>query len=271
MDRFGKICRGIKEVRIQGARNVARAALHAYGINPTAKSKKILLGLRPTEPMLARVLYLADKIPMQKILRHFDEAQGKINSFAMKILKNKMLILTHCHSTNVSNSLIYAKKHGRNFSVYNTETRPLFQGRRTARELSKAGIKVTMIEDSAAGDALEKGGRIEKADVFVIGADALLSNGDVINKIGSNMFAEIAHNNHVPVYVIADAWKFSAGNVKIEERNYNEIWKHAPRHVKIRNPAFEKVKAKYITAIVSDLGILKPGQFVKAAKKEGMK
>jgi translation initiation factor 2B subunit (eIF-2B alpha/beta/delta family) len=124
-----------------------------------------------------------------------------------------------------------------------------------------------MILDNAVGDALEKGGSIKKADMMVIGADALLKNGDIINKIGSNMFAEIAYDNKVPVYVIADSWKFSKRDVKIEEREYKEIWKHAPKNVRIKNPAFEKVQSKYITAIVSELGILKPKAFVKKVKK----
>lgn len=89
--------------------------------------------------------------------------------------------------------------------------------------------------------------------MLIIGADALLKNGDIINKIGSNMFSEIAYDNKVPVYVFADSWKFSRRKVKIEERQYAEIWKNAPKHIRIKNPAFETVNSKYITAIVSEL------------------
>ena len=264
---FEEICRQIKEVKIQGARNVAKAALIAYSLRHTKSAKKRLLSLRPTEPMLVNVLYKADKLPKEDILKHFDESQDKINKFALKIIKNNSVILTHCHSTNVINALVYAKKKGKKFSVYNTETRPLFQGHKTAKDLAKAGIKVTMIADDAVGDALEKGGTIKQVDAFIIGADALLKNGDVINKIGSNMFAEIAYDNKVPVYVIADSWKFSKRDVKIEQREHKEIWKNAPKHVKIQNPAFETVKSKYIKAIVSELVILKPRQFVRLKKR----
>jgi ribose 1,5-bisphosphate isomerase len=260
---FNAICKAIKEVKIQGARNIAKAALAAYFLSPTSKAKKKLISLRPTEPMLVNVLGLADKMPKQKILKHFDDAQDKINKFALKIIKNNSRILTHCHSTNAVNALIYAKKKGKKFEVFNTETRPLFQGHKTAKELSKAKIKVTMIADNAVGSIIDK----EKISAFIMGADALLKNGDVINKIGSNMFAEIAHDNKVPVYVIADSWKFSKRSVKIEERAHKEIWKNAPQKIKIENPAFETVKAKYITAIISELGILKPKAFVKKRMK----
>lgn len=267
MNEFDKICIQIKEVKIQGARNIAKAALKAYYLNKTKKAKKKLLGLRPTEPMLVNVLNIADRIPKEKILKHFDDAQSKINKFVFKIIKNNSRILTHCHSTNVVNSLIYAKKHGKKFEVFNTETRPLFQGRKTAKELSKAKIKITMITDNAVGDALERRGSLKKVNVLLLGADGLLKSGNVINKIGSNMFAEIANNNQVAVYIIADSWKFSKRNIKIEERQHQEIWKHAPKHVKIKNPAFEIVNAKYITAIISELGILKPKKFIKIVKK----
>jgi translation initiation factor 2B subunit (eIF-2B alpha/beta/delta family) len=135
----------------------------------------------------------------------------------------------------------------------------LFQGRKTYKELSKAGIRVTMILDNAVGSVIAN----EKISVFIIGADALLKNGDIINKIGSNMFAEIAHSHKIPVYVVADSWKFSKRPVKIEERAHQEVWKNAPKNIRINNPAFEKVDSKYITAIVSELGILKPREFAK--------
>lgn len=263
---FNAICKAIKEVKIQGARNIAKAALAAYYLNHTKQAKKKLIGLRPTEPMLVNVLNLADKMPKQKILKHFDDAQDKINKFALKIIKNNSKILTHCHSTNAVNALIYAKKKGKKFEIFNTETRPLFQGHKTAKELSRAKIKVTMIADNAVGSIIDN----EKISALIMGADALLKNGDVINKIGSNMFAEIAHDNKVPVYVIADSWKFSKRGVKIEERAHKEIWKNAPKKIKIENPAFETVKAKYITAIISELGILKPKAFVRKAKKEAV-
>jgi translation initiation factor 2B subunit (eIF-2B alpha/beta/delta family) len=258
---FNAIAKAIKEVKIQGARNIAKAALLAYSMNPTKSAKVKLISLRPTEPMLVNVLDKADKLPKQEILKHFDDAQTKINKFVFRIIKNNSKIFTHCHSTNVVNALIYSKKHGKKFEVYNTETRPLLQGHKTAKELSKTGIKVTMVIDSAVGGLFENNSR--KINAMFIGADALLKNGDIINKIGSNMFSELAHNNKIPVYVIADSWKFSKRDVKIEERAHQEIWKNAPKYIRIKNPSFEKVNSKYITAIISELGILKPKNFIK--------
>jgi ribose 1,5-bisphosphate isomerase len=246
--RFNQISESIKRVKIQGARNIAKAALYAYSLIPTKASIKKLLSLRPTEPMLERVLNLIKKEPYQKILKHFDLSQAKINKSVLKLIKNNDVIFTHCHSTNVTNALIYAKNRGKRFQVYNTETRPLFQGRRTAKELGKAGIKVTMFVDSASAIAIEKENKKDKvyANKIFLGADALLNNG-IINKVGSGLISEIAHNNKVPVYIIADSWKYSNKKIPIENRNLNEIWNHAPKDVKIKNPAFELIKKEYIT------------------------
>jgi len=264
--RFKQICRNIKDVKIQGARNVARAALYAYSLFPAKRAKKKLFSLRPTEPMLINVLNKMDKVPYKKILEHFDNAQDKINKNTLKIIKKDSVIFTHCHSTNVIHALIYAKKKRKKFQVYNTETRPLFQGRRTTRELRKAGIKITTFIDAAAAIALEKKQKTRKTDFVLFGADAMLKSG-VINKIGSGMFSEIAKKHKIPVYVIADSWKYSPGNIKIEERSFQEIWKKAPKNIKIRNPAFEKIPRKNIKSIISELGILSYSQFLRKVKK----
>lgn len=259
---FNKIAKNIKDIKIQGARNIAKAALKAYSLIPTEASKKKLLSLRPTEPMLEHVLDLAAKIPYTEIQKHFYLAQNKINKIVFKIIKNNDVIFTHCHSTNVSNALIYAKKHGKKFQVYNTETRPLYQGRLTAGELSKAGIKVTMFIDSALEDAISGEGESKKVTKVFIGADALLKTG-IINKIGSELVSIIARDKKIPVYIIADSWKFTKKNMPIEQRKLKEIWNKAPNHIKIKNPAFEFVRKKYITRIVTEDGLMSYEKFVR--------
>lgn len=258
MDKFNEICKKIKEIKIQGAENIAIAALKAYYLKPTKGSVKKLVSLRPTEPALVNALKYAGKYSVKKALKHFEDSKIKIINLGIKKINSP--VFTHCHSSTVTQTLIKAKKQGKHFEVYNTETRPLFQGRKTSEELAKAGIKVTEVVDSAAEIMLKK------SKVMFIGADAVLKDGSVINKIGSGMLAEIANDHKVPVYILTDSWKFSNKPVKIEERNYKEVWKNAPKNIKIQNPTFEKIEAKYITAIISELGILKPKEFVRKIK-----
>ncbi|GIU68434.1 MAG: translation initiation factor IF-2B subunit delta [Candidatus Pacearchaeota archaeon] len=264
--KFNKIVNDIKQVKIQGARNIARAALLAYKLSPKKSSIQKLISARATEPMLKNVLKLAEKKPLKEILKHFDFAQKEINKSVFKIIKNGDIILTHCHSTNVVQSLIYSKKQGKKFEVYNTETRPLYQGRKTAIELRRVGIKVTMFVDSAIDIALSGSQKNKKANKVFLGADALIEKG-IINKVGSSMIAKLARLNKVPLYIIADSWKFTKEKVPIEYRALNEVWDKAPKEIKIKNPAFEFVNKKYIKAIISEKGILNYNNFVKKMKK----
>lgn len=262
--KFNRIVKNIKTIKIQGARNVAKAALKAYELLPTERSKKILLSSRPTEPMMQNVLELASSGGKKytEIIKHFDYAQKKINFAVFKIIKKNSVIFTHCHSTNVTSALIFAHKHGKKFEVYNTETRPLYQGRRTAKELKRAGIKITMFVDSALGIALGKKQGTKKVSVVLIGADALLKDG-IINKIGSGLVSRIAKEEKIPVYIVADSWKFTKEKLKIEQRNLNEIWDKAPKKIKLKNPAFEFVDKKYISGIVTEKGLMKYSEFLK--------
>jgi ribose 1,5-bisphosphate isomerase len=249
--KFNQIARDIKSLKIQGARNIAKAALEAYELFPTVEAKNKLLSTRPTEPMMQNVLDMAGKKPIKEIRAHFNNAQDIINKKVFKLIRSGDVIFTHCHSTNVINALIYAKKKGKKFEVYNTETRPRFQGRKTARELKTAGIKVTMFVDSALGIALSKEQGTKKANKVFLGADALTKKG-VVNKVGSEVIARIAKQEKIPVYVIADSWKFTKKKLPLENRKLNEIWDTAPKGIKIKNPAFEFVKKKYITKVVTE-------------------
>ena len=253
MDKFSRICKDIKDLKIQGAVNVARKGLEAYSLKPGKNSIRKLLSLRPTEPMLRNVLDYAERFSVEEAFKVIDKHLERILSYGKKFIKNKRRIFTHCHSSAVVNVLKLNKK----LTVFNTETRPLFQGRKTGEELSKAGINVVNLVDAA---ALEY---IKKSDAVVLGADAILNNGDVINKIGSGMYAEIAYLHKKPVYIITDSLKYSDRIVKIEYRISREIWDENLRNLKVENPAFSVIQSKYITRIVSDLGMLRVKEFLE--------
>ncbi len=261
--RFEKILKHIKEIKIQGAVNIAKAALEAYFLLPSKKTKNKILKTRPTEPMMQNVLGLAEQgIPLREIKLHFKTSQEEINKYANRLIKNNQTLFTHCHSTNVVKAIINAKEKGKKFEVYNTETRPLFQGRKTAKELKRAGIPVTMFVDSAMNVALSKELKTKKVSIIFLGADAVLKEG-VINKIGSEMLAILAKKHKIPFYIIADSWKFSNSKIPIENRKLNEVWDKAPKNIKIKNPAFEFVPKKYIKGIISEYGLLTYNQFLK--------
>src|SRR3989344_3495782 len=215
LKRFNRVLQDIKSVKIQGATNIAKSALGAYFLFPTEKSRKKLSSLRVTEPLLFNVLEKAKNHSKEKILQHLSSTQERINKKIFPLIKKGDKIFTHCHSTTVTNALVYAKKKRKIFQVVNTETRPLYQGRKTSREISRAGIKVTTYVDSGMHQA------------------------------------------------VAESWKFYPRSIRIEERDFREVWSSAPRKVKVRNPAFELIPKKYITKIISELGILGYDDFLR--------
>src|SRR3989339_1041 len=152
-----------------------------------------------------------------------------------------------------------AKVKQKKIIVYNTETRPLLQGRKTATELAKAHIPVHHYVDASMCNA------IKEADFILIGADAITSEG-VYNKIGSELLAILANHYHKPLYICASLYKYDAHKESIEERSPKEIWTTTEKNIFMHNPAFEKIHFKHIKGIICEQGILKPKEFLKKAK-----
>jgi len=288
---FKKIVNDIKSLKIQGAENVAKQGSRAIYVlvkhfnhkdpNELWKElklgKKILVESRPTEPGLRNSLNFLfhdlhhDNVDImkhdltkrfKKVQEHFKKSKQEIIKIGSRLIKNGMIVFTHCHSSTVTGILIEAKRQGKKFEVYNTETRPMFQGRITAKELASHGIKVTHFVDSAGRLALKK------ADLMLIGCDAITSTGKVINKIGSEMFAEIAKKYEIPVYVCTNSWKFDPHTIfgydtEIEKRYFKEVWPNKPKNVKILNYAFEKINPELVAGIISELGIYNCDTFIQ--------
>ena len=259
MGKFEEICKKIKSLEIQGAENIAKAGLVAYSLDPSKDSIKKLLSLRPTEPCLANALRYAEKYSTESAFNYLEEADAAIAKIGAKLVRG--IVYTHCHSSTVNKVLSESNK---KFKVNCTETRPMFQGRITAKELADLNVPVTLYVDSAMRLA------IKKANVAMIGADSITVDGEVINKIGSELAADTCGHFRVPLYIITNSWKLDlrslySKEVPIEQRPTSEVWDKKPKGIKIMNPAFEKIKASSIKAIVSELGILSPKEFVKKA------
>lgn len=286
----------IRSLKIQGAEAVSREAIKALKkvlhkskaktpeefISRVRNARRQLEETRPTEPYLRNSLKsvfhnarggdlreLKENLfsRIQKTLALMGRSKKIIIEIGSKKIKNGMVVFTHCHSSTVTSILIEAKKQGKRFSVHNTETRPRLQGRKTAKELGNAGIKVRHYVDSAARLALKK------SDIMLIGADAITSEGRVINKIGSELFSEVARRYDIPVYVCTNSWKFDPETVfgfteEIEERKSSEVWKNPPKNVAIDNHAFEIISPETITGVITELGIFEPQVLVEEIKRE---
>ncbi len=291
MDFLQRTCRDIRSLKIQGAENVATAAILAVTDvikRSRAPSKKILMSeveratkklleTRPTEAemedyltfinrSLRRIesenIHIVKRQILKKIgrlLEHKHHARHKIAVHGAKLIKRNSIVFTHCHSSTVVAVVKEAHK-AKKVVVHNTETRPFFQGRITAKDLARSRIPVIHFVDSGARVAL-KG-----ADIMVIGADSITST-HVYNKIGSELIAVAAKELRVPLYVCASLWKFTPHKEEIEERPATEVWARAPKGIRIRNPAFEPIPFSLIKGIVCEEGVLRPNAFVKRARR----
>ncbi len=270
-----EIVQGIKDLTIQGAERIAIAAVDALSqvLASTKDPKKIqkaykeLVEARATEPALRNSLnycmanFKKDQHCADTVKKHFEDSQKKMAEYGAKKILDGMIIFTHCHSSTVESILIEAHRQGKKFTVYNTETRPRYQGRKTATALAKAGLKVVHMVDSAGRTALKK------ADIFLYGCDSLSSEGKTINKIGTEALAEFCNKARIPVYCCTNSWKFNPETVygfdeTIEQRDPKEVWEDAPKGVKIFNPAFEVISPDIITGVITEIGIFKPENIV---------
>ncbi len=260
MSNFEKIVQDIKELKISGATNIALKGLDAMKIRSDYPSLKKLLSSRPTEPCLQNAIKFAKQSNPNLAYNYLKNMDKRVELLASRLIKDNMVIFTHCHSTTVIGALKKARERV-NFEVHNTETRPLYQGRKTAKKLADLKIKVTHFVDSGAEEALER------ANIVLLGADLITPKGIVYNKIGSYAISELAKKHKTPLYIVTNSWKYSKDDIKIEERPPEEIWNIKNNFIKIRNPAFEDIPPQNIKAIVCELGVFSPKKFIKKVEK----
>jgi len=208
-------------------------------------------------------------------IRFEDEcACQAMGEYGLTLLQPGMGILTHCNAGTIATAkygtclapLYLGHEKGYNFKVFADETRPLLQGARlTAWELNQAGIDTTLICDNMASIVMKNGW----VDAVVVGCDRMAANGDGANKIGTSGVAILAHEYGIPFYMYVptstiDRSTKTGDDIHIELRNGEEIYKMwyakamAPEGIKTYNPAFDVTPAKYITAVITEKGILYP-------------
>ncbi|MCS7109711.1 MAG: S-methyl-5-thioribose-1-phosphate isomerase [Candidatus Micrarchaeota archaeon] len=290
-----RIMSDIKSLKIQGARRVAAATAKALVLQikkSKAKTKEEmmkeieevsqkLLSLRPTEPMarntlrffFARLERGRDVDEIKKIAeethriyeRQFTESFIKITEYGSEMIWDGQTILTHCHSTTVNSILIRAHKKKR-IKVYCTETRPLYQGHLTAKELSSAGVDVTLIVDSAVRYIMKE------VDTVLVGADAIATDGSLYNKIGTATIATVAYDMKVPFYSATQIYKFDpltkfGRMTEIEMRDPKEVIAKPFKGLKVINPSFDLTPPSYIRAYITELGIIPPQNISSAVEK----
>ena len=295
--------RGAPAIGIAGAYGVAlgaskiKSASREEFLKQVQKVSDAIASTRPTARNLFFALERMQKastkgktsVDIKKVLMaeaikiHKEEADAtkRLSELGAGLIKKGWTILTHCNTGPLATSgygtalgvIIAAHKQGKKIQVLADETRPLLQGARlTAWELKKAGVPVTLITDSMAGHFM----RVGKVDCVITGADRIAANGDTANKIGTYPLAVVAKENKIPFYIAApvstiDMKMKSGARIPIEERGADEVMRFNGQllvldGINAANPAFDVTPNKYITAIITDKGIIKP-PYLEGIKK----
>lgn len=192
----------------------------------------------------------------------------------LSLMEKGMGILTHCNAGTLATAMYgtclapihLGQERGYDFKVFADETRPLLQGARlTSWELQQSGVDVTLICDNMAATVMKQG----KIQAVVVGCDRMAANGDGANKIGTSGVAILAKEYGIPFYMFVptstiDLKTATGDDIVIEERDGEEIYNMwyekpmAPQGIKTYNPAFDVTDHKYITAVVTEKGIVYP-------------
>ena len=254
-------------------------------------AKEVLARSRPTAVnlfwALDRMMKLADGSPWdsadalrqamlaeaQKIADEDIAINKRMGNHGAALVPQKATIIHHCNTGSLATVgwgtalgvVRSAFEQGKDLHVLVDETRPRLQGARlTAWELKNLGIRHTVIADGASGHYMRRYG----VDLCLVGADRIAANGDTANKIGTYNLAVVARENRVPFYVVApfstiDMSIIHGDLIEIEERDQEEVthiggYRITPEGSPAGNPAFDVTPNHYITAIVTEYGVIRP-------------
>jgi methylthioribose-1-phosphate isomerase len=106
-----------------------------------------------------------------------------------------------------------------------------------------------------------------EVDVIIVGADRIAANGDTANKIGTYTLAVLAYVNKIPFYVAAPSSTVdfsikSGAEIPIENRSGEEVKMIngkliTHKSTKALHPAFDVTPARFISAIITEKGVLR--------------
>ncbi|MET1124434.1 MAG: S-methyl-5-thioribose-1-phosphate isomerase [Archaeoglobaceae archaeon] len=252
-----------------------RAAELLASTRPTAvnlfvgieRALKAALRGESVEEVRELALSEAERVAEEDVARN-----KKIGEHGAKLLEDGDVVLTYCNTgrlatvdwgTALGIVRTAVLEQGKDIRVVACETRPLNQGSRlTCWELMQDGIEVTLIADNMVGVVMRKG----MVNKVIVGADRIVKNA-VFNKVGTYTVAVVAREHRVPFYVAAPLttfdWEKEEKDVVVEERAAEELIYCgnrllAPRDVKVFNPAFDATPLEYVTAIVTERGVIEP-------------
>ncbi len=294
----------IISIKIQGATNVALSTFITIGEwaketditdleifrDKLGQYMEMLANARPNEPLAKNgVRYILNQLVLQypglkdvksagnavvnlanSYINLLENSKSQIVKHGVELCKHADVVFTHCHSS-TAEAIISGINKDHKIRAVNTETRPLYQGRITSKNLIKEGIETVMIVDSAAAYFISDDSFLPVNVVF-LGADQISVNGDAMNKIGSFSMGLSAYFSSKPLYIVTPSLKLDLATIynpiKIELRKDTEVWPEAPKELDIINPAFDIVPHQFITGFITEFGLVKPEELEDKVRRE---
>ena len=187
-------------------------------------------------------------------------------TFLKRNKKFPLKIMVISYSSTIINLLLKNKEF--NIEIFVLESRPLLEGRKTAEILSEY-FKTHLIVDAGMGKFMDQ------IDLILIGADSILKDGSIINKVGTYPLAVIANAENVDVYAVADSYKYNLRSlfnqpIMIETKATTEIYNKEIKYelLEVHNYYFDITSSKYITGIISNYGILSIQEFLEKVQQD---
>jgi len=294
----------IVSIKVQGATNVALSTFITVGEwaketditdysefrDKLGQYMSMLANARPNEPLAKNgIRYVENQLALQyqglkdvksaakavvdlanQYIKLLEDSKKEIVKHGVELCKHADVVFTHCHSS-TAEAIIAGINNDHKIRAVNTETRPLYQGRITSKNLIKAGVETIMIVDSAASYFIADDSFLP-VDVVFLGADQISVTGDALNKIGSFSMGLSAYYASKPLYVVTPSLKLDLSTIynpiKIELRKDSEVWPEAPKELDIINPAFDMVPHQFITGFITEFGLIKPEEIEDKVRRE---
>lgn len=187
------------------------------------------------------------------------ESRFKLAEFGLPFIKDDDTILVHSFSRVVFQLLKKARADRLvRFRVIVTESRPTENGYHMAKLLQEANIPVELIVDNAVGFV------IHKVDKILVGAEGVAESGGIINHIGSYQIGCLAKANNKPFYVVTESHKFvrlfplAPNDLPNDLSSFGLKSTESEERENLKTQLIDFTPHEYITALITDLGVLTP-------------
>jgi translation initiation factor eIF-2B subunit delta len=224
--------------------NPSHASLHTT-------QRDIITAVRDGDPDSVEVAQTLTEEAIERVVERVETGKERAAEAATELLDPGATLLTHDYSTTVLAAIEAAVERGAGFTVYVTEARPRYLGRKMARRLAGFdAVETHLVVDSANGYYLPE------CDRVVLGMDCIV-DGTLYNRVGTYPIAATAADVGVPVTAVGSSAKVVEGGFAFENerRAASEVMLEPADGFEIDNPAYDGTPVRLLDSVVTDEGI----------------